>query len=141
MYSTQTQIAIAFLRRYGELFGRGRVLSDSENRRYLPGGYLKKDIYDAYTYSWTSLCAGFKSEFTDIESCENPLSIKTFFRAWRCYYPYLRLSNGGRDFCDFCTSMTNYAKVILEKNCKILCICSRSKESRRMKNLDITNKC
>lgn len=50
--SFQTDLAVAFLRRYSELHGlpcpRGRVASDVEQRRYISSGYLKKDVHDVY---------------------------------------------------------------------------------------------
>eukprot|EP00171_Calliarthron_tuberculosum_P022164 IDg22164t1 len=63
--SVQTSIAIAFLRRYGELHGlpRGLISSDKQERRCLLSSYLKKDVYADYSAEWNSFCdAGNKGD-------------------------------------------------------------------------------
>lgn len=95
--SVHTTIAVAFLRRYGDLHGlpcpRGSVDSDEDFRRYLPTGYLKKDVYESYKSGWESLRTGTESSFSYITPTCTHLSIKIFLRAWIIHYSRLRIAD------------------------------------------------
>lgn len=122
-FSFQTKIVLAFLPRYSGLHGlpcsRRRAIYDTEDRRYLPSGYLKKDIDAAYESQWRSISTGASEDFDDDPTAKNDLTIQNVLHVWRLYLLHLRIASGGRDYCDYFISISNLKILSGKQNEKI----------------------
>ena len=109
--SVQTNIVVAFLKRYGMLHGLpcpiGRGKAEGNAVRLLCNGTKKNEVYEQYLFLWDELLPNAMEGTTSAI----PPSAPQFLKVWSSHMPMIRISTGGTDYCDTCVSFQNNIKV------------------------------
>ena len=107
--SPQSVIAIAFLKRFGDLNAMpcptGRGSTDESAVRYLPSSMTVDDVYKNYEEQWETISPCVLDR--NGKPPPQPLFKPSFKKVWRERVPYLRFCRKGSDFCDTCTHLSH----------------------------------
>lgn len=106
--TVQSIVALAFLKRYGELNGMscptGRGSTEDNPIYWLPNDTTREGVFETYCTEWLSILQG--NNYEGIVLPTEPLMKNSFVKVWRAHAPTLRILRKGSDFCDTCTQLS-----------------------------------